>query len=377
MNLRRLLAASPAALIISLAACGQSAPSTAPVASTSAGASAPASTDVPTPASLDQLYAAAKAEGAVTWEAAPIKQAADELGSAFAKKYPGIKVTYSATSDPQLPTQIITEVSAGSHKVLSIDLAHGGPSLFKPLTDRDLLLPTDWTKLGIDSSQFQLNGRWLINEDGIPVIQYNTTQVQPSDVPQQWSDLLKPRWAGRKIAENAGPDTLAQLFFTMGEDQARTFLTSLKGQQLVITKSKGPAREMVSSGQAQIGATTVDEIVRGKASGIPVEVAPLGPMLHDLRGWYIPKAVQHPNAARLLAAWLISPEGLALQAKAGVSKVTPCSVSDIAQYVCDRGIKYIDPQSQGMDPVTFYNKIADYQQLAGQLIGADPTKGDE
>ncbi len=357
-----------AAVVVFLAACGsQAAPPS--ISAPPPGASA----SLATPGSLDALYQAAKAEGAVTWEAAPIKQAATDLAAAFSKKYPGIKVTYSSTSDPQLPAQIITEVSAGNHEVRSIDLAHGGPSLFKPLVDRDLLLATDWTKLGVDASQSQLDGRWLFNEDGIPVLSYNTNNVQPADVPHEWSDLLKPRWKGHKIAENAGPDTLAQLFFAMGEGPAKSYLTSLKDQQLVITKSKGPAREMVQAGQADIAASTADELVRGKAAGIPVELVPLGPMLHDVRGWYIPKAVQHPNAARLLAAWLVSPEGLALQEKAGVSKDTPCSASDIAKFVCDRGIKYLDPQSVGLDQFTFYDKVAQYQTLAGQLIGANPN----
>src|SRR5690242_18444710 len=104
--------ALPLATLI-LAACGSAAPAAAP----SAGASL-------TPA-MQSLYAAAKQEGAVIWEGAVLKDAADSLNKGFAARFPGIQATFNPLNEPQAPAQILTEASNGAKVVKSLDVARG------------------------------------------------------------------------------------------------------------------------------------------------------------------------------------------------------------------------------------------------------------
>ncbi|SRR5579884_35054 len=343
---------------LALAACGGTSPPTAASPSVAGG--------------VQGLYEAAKKEGAVTWQAGVLDQAAEPIGKAFMARYPGIQVTFNPINEPQVPAQVITEATSGAKVVKSLDLAHGGPTQFKPLLERDLLAAGSWAELGVEASRIKVDGKWIANEDSVNVWVYNTTLVQPTDVPKQWDDLLKPRWKGKKIVTNASAAGLSQLFFTMGEDKARDFLTALKAQDLVVVKSKGPSREMVANGQAHLGISTVKDVIEMKKKGAPVEMASLGPMERDLRGWYLPKGVQHPNAATLFMSWIVSPEGWAQQQKAGLDVATPCSASEVAKLICERDLKYLDFETAGLEMFAYYNKLAGYESLAQQVLELKP-----
>jgi iron(III) transport system substrate-binding protein len=347
------------------------APAVAPAAAPVAPVVAPVAAAVATPAvtPLERLYAAARTEGAVIWQAGILDQAAEDIGQAFSNRYPGIQVTFNPISEPDVAARVITEASAGSRKVQSIDVAHGSPTQFKPLLERDMLVATDWASLGVEPSRILADGKWIANEDSVNLWIYNTQLVSAADAPKQFEDLLGPKWKGKKIVTNASAAGLAQLYMTTSEEQATKFLTALKGQELVITKSKGPAREMVTSGQAYIGISTVKDFLVLKSKGAPVEAAALGPMDRDVRGWYLPLGIQHPNAAQLFAAWMVSPEGWAAQQEAGVDIATPCDASEVSRLLCERGIKYVDYQTVGLELFQYYEKADANQALAQKALG--------
>jgi len=335
-------------------------------------ASRPASSASGPPA-LQTLYEAAKKEGEVIWVANEIKAAADDIDKAFTARYPGVKATFNPANEPQIPAQVITEATNGARVVKSIDVGHGSPTQFLPLYERDLLLSPDWASFGVDPSRSRIGGKWLVNEDNVDVWIYNTDTVAPADVPTQWQDLLKARWKGKKIVTNASAAGLSQLFMTMGEDKAHDFLTALKGQDLLVTKSRGPAREMVANGQAQLTVTGVKDLVDLKRQGAQVDGIPaLGPMARDERGWYLPKQTQHPNAAQLFIAWIVTPEGWKLQQQAGLDIAVPCGASDVAKYVCDSGLQYMDVNSSGLDLFAYYSKLNHYQDLAREVLQLKP-----
>src|SRR5437868_5977193 len=112
---------------------------------------------------IQTLYDAAKKEGNIIWQAGVLDQAADPIGKAFEARYPGVSVTFNPINEPQAPAQIITEATAGSKVVKSLDLGRGSPTQFKPLLDRDLLESYDWASAGVDPSRVQVEGKWVVN----------------------------------------------------------------------------------------------------------------------------------------------------------------------------------------------------------------------
>src|SRR5581483_7634540 len=148
-SLWRAATAGVAAAMI-LAACGGGS------ASAPAGQSAAASPASGLSPAMQTVYEAAKKEGEVIWQAGVLDQAADPIAKAFEARFPGVKATFNPINEPQAPGQIITEATAGSKVVKSLDVARGSPTQFKPLLDRDLLATVDWASLGVDADRIQV-----------------------------------------------------------------------------------------------------------------------------------------------------------------------------------------------------------------------------
>ena len=92
----------------------------AATASTGAAATTvvPASGSGDSPISLDALYAAAKKEGKVTIYTTANAVQMDPAAAGFESRYPGVKVTWSRTSTPELITKFGAEAASGVGEAL-------------------------------------------------------------------------------------------------------------------------------------------------------------------------------------------------------------------------------------------------------------------
>src|SRR5262245_8650343 len=99
------------------------------------------------------LYERAQAEGEVVlW--GPQDRELDWIPAEFGKRFPGIKVTWSA--DRAANTKIITEQRAGRYAVDVLTFSLGG---LLPLSERKLLGGKDWSAWSGDSSEVLLDGK--------------------------------------------------------------------------------------------------------------------------------------------------------------------------------------------------------------------------
>src|SRR5262245_64220646 len=64
----------------------------------------------------DSLYRAARAEGEITFGGAIKDSAAEEISKAFAKRYPGIRISYSRRSTDEMVKSVEVDRKAGKVK---------------------------------------------------------------------------------------------------------------------------------------------------------------------------------------------------------------------------------------------------------------------
>lgn len=338
-----------------LLAISCAAPTPAPA---SAPAPAPAPTSVPAPApkpnatpapttrapapvsTIDALYQAAKKEGAVTWctQAQPLVQ---PLIDAFEKKYPGIKVSTFTLAFNQLPGRIITEQKAGS---LTVDVATGTPTYVLPLLERDLMVGYDWTKISdVDPKAVVLDKRFVVLYDGPIVYVYNTNMVPKNEVPQKFEDLLSPKWKGRKIATTATGYPAYFLFQRWQTDPERVIglVKRLRQQELLVGTDIRDLMNRVAAGEVPLVCGIATTLVEMQGKGAPVALCPISPTFNTPFGHYVPKDSPHPNAAKLLMAYVSSKEALPMWLAQGRGSATPCDASPMAKVLCDAGVKYM------------------------------------
>src|SRR5262245_35903695 len=255
------------------------------------------------------LYERAQAEGEVVlW--GPQDRELDWIPAEFGKRFPGIKVTWSA--DRAANTRIITEQRAGRHAVDVLTFSLGG---VLPLAERKLLGANDWQAWGVNPQSVVLDGTSASVYHLVYTIVYNEKLVNAADLPKTWEDLLAPRWKGKLVASQfLLPRLLGFLALEWGEAKTAAYARALIEQQDTLI-TRAPREVILQRGEREVG---VGEFVSAslywkKSLGMPIGWTAM-PIMGAAQFVVAPLATApHPQAARLLAGWLASAEAKLLR----------------------------------------------------------------
>ena len=239
------------------------------------------------------LIEAAKKEGRVTWYTTLlINQLGGPLAEAFEKKY-GIKVDATRNDPGETAMRLLQEGRADN---MQADLYDGS---FAP------------TVLLRDAGGF-----WTANRLTITTPGYNTNLIKEADAPKSFQDLLDPRWKG-KMAWGINPGVTGATGFIgavlaeMGEEKALPYLRALVKQDITGLKISARAvLDQVIAGEYPMALGILnDNVVISQNVGAPVAWIPMNPGLATLSVVSVTAKAKHPNAARLLAEFVLSEEG--------------------------------------------------------------------
>jgi iron(III) transport system substrate-binding protein len=281
-------------------------------AATTSGASTTAASDAAWQAVVD----AANKEGTVTLYTAHLQNQQDALKAAFNKKYPNIKLEIARVL-AELPTKLDAErttgaagadVAVGNDAGVPTKLEAGG---FLAKLDGPNAAAWAGNKYFVDNTYFVANFNML-------GFAWNTSEVKTP--PTSYTDFLNPEWKGKiGIVDGGTAAVLADFYAFVTDNTSPDFLTKLAAQQPVIYASSVPLQQAVVAGEVAVGMYSTPSILDDKAKGAPVDFALPTPswgapfFAYDL-GWS-----KHPNAAKVLADFIMSPEGQAALAINGTS----------------------------------------------------------
>jgi iron(III) transport system substrate-binding protein len=252
------------------------------------------------------LYEKARAEGEVVlW--GPQDRELDWIPAEFGKRFPGIKLTWSA--DRAANTKAITEHRAGRYAVDVLTFSLGG---LLPLADRKMLGTNDWSLWSRDSRSVLLDGSTAALYNLVYTVVYNERLVKPEEVPKTWEDLLAPRWKGRMVASQfLLPRLLGFFALEWGEAKATAFARALLDQQDTLI-TRAPRQVILQRGERALGiGEFVSAALYWKSQGMSIGWAPMPVMAAAQFGVTPLVRAPHPNAAKLLSGWLISSEAKA------------------------------------------------------------------
>lgn len=192
-------------------------------------------------------------------------------------------------------------------------------------------------------------GRWCGFALRARVIAYNTNRVKPADAPRKLEDLLDAKWKGRIVLAQpqfgtTGGD-VASWFAHYGSQRGRKILEALKANQVRLVQANSTAVRAVAQGEADLCFTDTDDIYAAQREKWPVA------MNYEMQGddgvLVIPntvavvKGAPHAEAARKLAAYLLSPaveEALA-KSDAHNTPVDPATAAKFPQYAIPKPLK--------------------------------------
>jgi ABC-type Fe3+ transport system substrate-binding protein len=305
--------------------------------------------DVP---AIEQLYEKAKAEHEVViW--APVTTEFDWIQAEFSKRFPGIAIR--GTGDLQAATKIIAEARAGRH---SLDVWMNSLGGMIEVRKRGLLAKADWAAVGIDHGSVFFDGEAAATHNFVYALVYSKQFVQQAAAPRTWDELLKSKWRGKLVTQDfLLPRLMGFLALAWGPERTEKWGRALIDEQRILI-TNAPRESFLKTGERVMAvgdavAQSFQYSDNGVAAGYAImDVVPAVQFVVATL-----KEAPHPNAGRLLAAWLASEEGrLLAERMTHQADIRPGSKSPLVREIADAKAKVILEDLSTMDQRAEYYK---------------------
>ena len=250
------------------------------------------------------LYDKAKQEGSVViW--GPSRPEVDWIETAFPAAFPGISVSFVGDND--VFTRAIAEARAGRHQVDVMWVSINGGILFNT---RSLAAKIDWKALNLPNAETAFGGEMLFANRSLWLVTSDPSKVQMGDLPDTWEGYLDPKFKDKMVANPfLLPRLAGSLSLQWGPEKALDFVRQLvNGQEIMLTRA--PRETFIKSGERMLAFGEIDGTYRRQAKlGNKFNIKVPTPVVMTQFGTMVMANAPHPNAGRLLAAWLSSEEG--------------------------------------------------------------------
>ncbi|HZU07830.1 MAG TPA: extracellular solute-binding protein [Chloroflexota bacterium] len=343
-----------------LAACGDGRGSTS---SGPTGSSSPADTA----SALSAVVAAAAREGVFQLYGPSSLDVAgvERLMTALNQRY-GINLEYQFTPSGSMTrdtARVITEISAG--QAPTWDLMIMTDAHYASLFNNDALERVDWAALGVtDPRSVTYDGTTLVIASSFVAPAYNPNLVRPEDAPKDWPDLLDPKWRG-KIAVSTATHHWGRLAQWWGDEQTTRFMEGLAAQQPMLGRIPELYTRLIL-GEVAVYATVTDSYaLEARQTGAPfVFVDTVKPLIATQYNAGLLKGVRHPNQAKLMAVFLLTPEAQALWEELQSQSSMFIEGTTAYRYAQGKDVLTLDPKfaAEQLDTLTEkYGRIVGYR----------------
>ena len=260
-------------------------------------------------ADTSALYEAAKKEGAITYYATDNSDLIKRVLDGFAARYPGIKVTTLRLATGPMAQRYMSESQAGNFTMDVLQLAD--PFVIGDANKKGWLAKIDdLPDYGAFPLDFKNAHSALVGIFPHTIVT-NTDLVKPADRPTDWRQMLDARWKGQIILSDPRNNLeVADWAYTMYDAYGSDYLVKLREQQPKFVDSIVPGMQLLVAGEAMLLAPALRQatVVYSSKNAPVVDHAPDLTSGHETFLTVSSKA-PHPNAARLLANYLLTREG--------------------------------------------------------------------
>jgi iron(III) transport system substrate-binding protein len=313
--------------------------------------------NAPAKGSWNDVVAAAEKEGKVTIYSGQGTEQLEDLAARFEKKYPKIDAEVVRAVETDLAPKVEAEARTGK----------GIADIFV-MTDRAWLDANKATFVAprgpafddaaYNRAEHQFDGNYFLVDATILTFAWNTERF--AGKLQDYSGLLNPALADGKIGIVPADGAARVDFYQyLAENYGEDFLKKLAAQRPRVYPSALPMAQALSSGEIA-AATMVEPQIDEKKAGAPVEWGLAQPAWGARFHGALLKSAPHPNAAQLLADFMITPEG-----QAAIARKAASVLPDIPGTVDEtKNVRQPDPANLTPD------KIRDYQAQWNELFGS-------
>lgn len=262
--------------------------------------------------------AAAKKEGSVVWYTSTPIQTAQKIANAFEAKH-GVKVELFRSGGTAILRRFMQEKSAGT--IAADLLTTSDPAAMSEMAAKGTFVP--FQPEGIDKIPAALRdpkGNWIAQRVNAITIYGRTDIVPENQMPQTWSALTDAKYKGKLVMTDPSFTSLQLgVVSMMSKERGWDFYEKLRENDTMIVQGNQQALDMVKRGERAIAAgASMAYAIKARSEGHPIAIVyPKDGTFVITAPTAIIKGSPHPNAAKLLAAFMVSPDAQKLLPEGG------------------------------------------------------------
>lgn len=252
---------------------------------------------------------AAKREGKLVWyTSTPIEQG-QKIVDLFQKET-GIKVEMFRSGGSAILRRFQQEADAG--RIAADVLTTSDPAASAVLARKGVFVafkPKDFDK--IPDAAKDPNGNYIAQRLNMMTVYLREDKVPEADQPKTWEDLLNPKYKGKMVLADPSFTALqVSVLGMMSKQRGWGFYEKLQKNDVMVVQSNQQVSDMLKRGERLIAVGALDSYAaEERRAGHPIKT------LYPSDGVFVipsPTAVvkggANPNAAKLFAQHMISPE---------------------------------------------------------------------
>ena len=255
------------------------------------------------------LEEGARKEGQVVFYTSMSLSDYPKIMAAFEQVYPFIKTNAYRSTPSGIFRRVDTEARAGRY---AVDVMGSASVEMWQLKQRQLstsyLSPE---RKAFPSGSYDPEGYWAAFEVTPIVLAFNTKMVPPKEVPQNYEDLLHPKWKGKMSLGTDEYEWFHVMLNNMGKEKGLEYMKALSRQQLHMPGSSSVMRvQLLLAGESAIAlATRGRRVTEFKEKGGPIDfrIPDPYPAVPDVLA--LMHRSPNPHAAILFFDWFLSEEG--------------------------------------------------------------------
>ncbi len=241
----------------------------------------------------------------ILWYESSKESQIDNVIAAFNKQYSNVKVKHiRVVGGNKMAGRVVQEVQGRGY---TADLVTAGAAQTWALNDRNFLLKTDWSKLGVPKKVTPTDFAVAIAAS-VYVILVNTRNVPAEEQPKSWDDLTKKKWMGRIGGwVRAGAHT--QMSRVWGQEKAEAELKKFVALKPFLFKSTFPMAQQVAAGEVDVAIGFFHTAQPPISAGAPLKRIALDPAPMHTIYTAVTKSARNEAGAMLFLSWLVTSTG--------------------------------------------------------------------
>jgi iron(III) transport system substrate-binding protein len=231
--------------------------------------------------------------------------------AAFKKTYPFVKTEVYRGTPRSALLKAATEARAGR---FAVDIVATAPAEMWQMKQAKLSTGYLSPELqAMPKGSYDPEGYWSAFEVTPIVVAYQTKLLPAADIPNNYQDLLHPKYKGKMNLGTEEYDWFSVMLDAMGWEKGLAYMRALAKQDLHFPGPSSRMRvQLMLAGESAIAlAARGRRVVDFKEQGAPIDFRIFTPYAGEPNSLAIAARAPHPHAAILFADWILSQEGQA------------------------------------------------------------------